>query len=362
MHIKQSLISPNMYDYKCPYSMRPIGITVHNTANDASAANEIAYMKSNYNEVSYHIAVDDKEAIQAIPFNRNAWHASDGESGTGNRRTIAIEICYSRSGGERFIRAEKNAANVIAQLLIKYGWNVDDNVRTHQFYARDKKYCPHRTLDMGWNRFLNMVRAEYNALKNGGTTTTNPSTDKVVYRIRKSWTDVKSQIGAYTNVNSAIQQCPKGYSVFDPNGNIVYTNGANTNKAVYRIRKSWTDVQSQIGDYTNLESAKSQCPEGYSVFDPNGNAVYTKPVTQKGNRYAEDGIFYFNTTVKIRTAPSFNGTDTGICYYAGENVVYHHVILNSNGYNWIEYTRSNGTTGYCAIRDLSTGEMYGHAE
>ena len=42
-------------------------ITVHNTYNDASAENEIAYMIRNNNEVSFHIAVDDKEAVQGIP-------------------------------------------------------------------------------------------------------------------------------------------------------------------------------------------------------------------------------------------------------------------------------------------------------
>ena len=110
MEIKQKLVSSSKYSVKCPYSMTPIGICIHNTANDASAANEISYMISNNNEVSFHIAVDDKEAIQGIPFNRNAWHAGDGGSGTGNRKYIAIEICYSKSGGTRFTNAEKNAA------------------------------------------------------------------------------------------------------------------------------------------------------------------------------------------------------------------------------------------------------------
>lgn len=71
----QSLIDSSKYGVKCPYSMSPKGICVHNTANDAPAKNEISYMKSNNNEVSFHIAVDDVEAIQAIPFNRNVWAA-----------------------------------------------------------------------------------------------------------------------------------------------------------------------------------------------------------------------------------------------------------------------------------------------
>ena len=61
-------------------------IVVHNTANDASAANEIAYMIRNDNSTSFHYAIDDKEIVQGIPENRNAFHAGDGGKGNGNRR------------------------------------------------------------------------------------------------------------------------------------------------------------------------------------------------------------------------------------------------------------------------------------
>lgn len=63
----------SLYKYKCPYSMQAKEICIHNTANTASARNEVAYMNSNSNYVSFHVAIDDKEAVQAIPFNRNAF-------------------------------------------------------------------------------------------------------------------------------------------------------------------------------------------------------------------------------------------------------------------------------------------------
>ena len=47
-------------------------IVVHNTYNDASARDEIAYMISNNAECSFHFAIDDKEVVQGIPLNRNA--------------------------------------------------------------------------------------------------------------------------------------------------------------------------------------------------------------------------------------------------------------------------------------------------
>jgi len=161
MKVIQNLVSTSKYNIKCPYSMTPEFIVVHNTANDASARNEIAYMISNNNQVSFHYAIDDKEIVQGIPENRNAWHAGDG-NGPGNRKGIGIEICYSKSGGKRFEEAEKLAAKFIAYKLNEKSWGID-KVKKHQDFSG--KYCPHRTLDMGWQRFLNMVQAELNKLK-----------------------------------------------------------------------------------------------------------------------------------------------------------------------------------------------------
>lgn len=42
----------------------------------------------------------------------------------------------------------------------------------------------------------------------------------------------------------------------------------------YRIRKEWDEPKTQKGAYKDLENAKKACPEGYSVFDWNGNCVY----------------------------------------------------------------------------------------
>lgn len=134
--------------------MTPEFIVIHNTSNDASAASEISYMKNNKEAVSFHFAVDDKEIRQAVPLDRNAFHAGDGTYGDGNRKGIAIEICYSKSGGARFEKAEENAAELVAYILNKYGWDIT-RVKKHQDFSG--KYCPHRTLDSGWDRFLRKV-------------------------------------------------------------------------------------------------------------------------------------------------------------------------------------------------------------
>lgn len=162
VNIRQNLVNSSKYDIKCPYKMNPEFIVVHNTANDASANNEISYMISNNQKVSYHYAVDDKEIVQGIPEDRNAWHAGDG-NGNGNRKGIAIEICYSKSGGEKFDKAEENAAEFIASKLKEKGWGID-KVKKHQDFSN--KYCPHRTLDYGWDRFLNKIKKYLNETSN----------------------------------------------------------------------------------------------------------------------------------------------------------------------------------------------------
>ena len=146
MEIKQMLVPQSRYDVLCPYEMNPTEITFHNTYNDAPAINERNNVANNSTGTSFHVAVDDKEAIQLIPYNRNAWHAGDGANGRGNRHSIGVEICYSLSGGDRYRKAELNAIKVIRQLMDQFNIPIE-RVKTHQ--ERNGKYCPHRMLDEG---------------------------------------------------------------------------------------------------------------------------------------------------------------------------------------------------------------------
>ncbi|PGK79646.1 N-acetylmuramoyl-L-alanine amidase [Bacillus thuringiensis] len=171
MEIRKNLVSSSKYGTKCPYTMNPEYITVHNTYNDATAENEVAYMIRNDNQVSFHIAVDDKEAVQGIPLERNAWHCGDG-GGNGNRKSIGVEICYSLNGGDRYYKAEDNAAIVVAQLMKQYNIPIS-KVRTHQSWSG--KYCPHRMLAEGrWDSFIERVQNAYSGGSNNVAPTPTP--------------------------------------------------------------------------------------------------------------------------------------------------------------------------------------------
>lgn len=190
MQITRVICPSSKYSIKCPDITKKEGITIHNTANDASAMSEVSYMLGRPDKVSFHAAVDNYRIVEGLDFGRSCFAAGDGRYGFGNAKTINIEICYSKSGGDDFIQAERLCAEYTAYLLKQYGWGID-RVRKHQDWSG--KYCPHRTLDMGWERFLNMVN-EYlggttpinNNVNNDGSdvemkTYQNGSTTEVVY-------------------------------------------------------------------------------------------------------------------------------------------------------------------------------------
>ncbi|MGK9269336.1 N-acetylmuramoyl-L-alanine amidase [Bacillus inaquosorum] len=201
--VVKNLVSKEKYTLKCPNPMVPEYITIHNTANDASAKNEISYMKNNTSSTSYHFAVDDKQVIQGLPLNRNAWHTGDGKEGPGNRKSIGVEICYSKSGGPKYYAAEKLAIKFVAQLLKERGWGVD-RVRKHQDW--NGKYCPHRILDEGrWDEVKAAIAHELSKIGGKSSTTLGSSSGSgTTYKVKKG--DTLSAIAKEHGVSVASLQ------------------------------------------------------------------------------------------------------------------------------------------------------------
>ena len=200
MEIVKMLVPESKYSIKCPHQMKPEFIIIHNTANDASAMAEISYMIGNNNKVSFHCAIDNYRIVQGVAFDRNTWNATDGGNGNGNRKGIALEICYSKSGGERFKEAERLAAEYTAYLLKQNNWGIEKVKKHEDFYPQ--KGCPHRTLSEGWQNFLNLVQSYMvdrpidNNIKSGSDelvrTYQNGSTSENVY----ADTDCTKKIGS----------------------------------------------------------------------------------------------------------------------------------------------------------------------
>lgn len=148
------------------HAMNATTITIHNTGNPKStAANERAWLTNptNNRQASFHIVVDEKEAIECIPLKENAWHSGDG-SGTksGNRTSIGIEICESGN----YAKTLDNAAELVAQMLIERGWGAD---RLRRHYDWSGKICPRLMYDggkwTGWASFKQLVQSKINRKK-----------------------------------------------------------------------------------------------------------------------------------------------------------------------------------------------------
>lgn len=144
----------SQYPLKSPYAMTPAGIVVHNTAGTASAREEAAAMIASAAATSFHVVIDEAEAVECIPFARNAWHAGDGAAGYANRRLIGVEIARSMdTASDRFDQAEANAALYIAHVCRQYGWT---SAQLHQHNWYSSTACPHRT-KTHWQTFLAQV-------------------------------------------------------------------------------------------------------------------------------------------------------------------------------------------------------------
>ena len=145
--------------------MKPEFITIHSTGNPSSTArNERGWLTnpSNTRTASWHICVDEKDAVEAIPLNEVTWHAGDG-NGQGNRASIGIEICES---GNRQKTLE-NAVKLVAKLLKERGWGVD---RLRRHYDWSKKSCPRILMDNNWQGWKDFVKAVEKELKSVQTT------------------------------------------------------------------------------------------------------------------------------------------------------------------------------------------------
>ncbi|MFF2888001.1 N-acetylmuramoyl-L-alanine amidase family protein [Paenibacillus sp. NPDC057967] len=143
------------------YALNATTITIHNTANPTSTArNERNWLTNPSNTVtaSFHIVIDEKEAIECLPLQEVAWHAGDGSSsGSGNRTSIGIEITESGN----YAQTLDHAATLVASMLRERGWGTN---RLRRHYDWSGKNCPRLMNDegdwSGWRAFVASVDAK----------------------------------------------------------------------------------------------------------------------------------------------------------------------------------------------------------
>lgn len=166
---------------------------------------------------------------------------------------LCVDICkrYGKTKLLWLVNKEKTLA---------YKPKADEMLLTvHRWYAN--KSCPG---DWLYNRLGELATTVTQRLGGVGTTPntptpSNPSTGATngLYRVRKSWADTKSQIGAYKSLNNAKNAADKnpGYSVFDSNGKVVYTPGGtptSTSFKPYLVKVTTDELNIRKGAGTNF--------------------------------------------------------------------------------------------------------------
>ena len=141
-----------------PGGVNPCGyITIHETGNAARGADAAAhgsYLNSAAGEaalVSWHYTVDDHAIVQHLPDGETAYHAGDGPKGTGNARSIGVEICVNADGD--FAKARENAASLVRLLMEEHGIPIGHVVQHNHWNGKD---CPYtiRHTSGAWEAFL----------------------------------------------------------------------------------------------------------------------------------------------------------------------------------------------------------------
>ena len=255
--------------YKSAEKFTPVGVVLHSIGTPQPKASALwNYWQNNGSQYVVHYMVDDTEILHCMPDNYKCWHVCS----PGNDKYIGIEMgepsqIHYISGAKFTVSdlaaarayaeaAYRNAVWLIAQLCKKYGWNPYTAIWTHYEVTRQKlsntdHVDPQHLWDgLGMGYSLLTLRRDVAAAMGqsaAAPTPEQPSASGQMYRIRKSWADAASQIGAYTNLDYAKAACKGGYAVFDAAGTQVWPEQEFKPYIVRITAKSGLNVRSGAG-------------------------------------------------------------------------------------------------------------------
>lgn len=216
-------------------------ITPHCVVGQLSAESICGCFTSTSRQAScnYGIGTDGKIALCVEEKNRS-WCSS---SNANDQRAVTIECASDLK--EPYAMNDKVYASLVnlcvdickrngkKKLLwlgnkdktLNYSPKSDEMVLTvHRWFAN--KSCPG---DWLYARLGNLA-TEVTKKLGGSSDSSSTTTTNTLYRVRKTWADSKSQLGAYKVLANAKKKADEnpGYSVFDENGKVVYSGKSTT--------------------------------------------------------------------------------------------------------------------------------------
>ena len=249
MKLVQSILTKNPC-YTAGRKITVKGLMLHSVGCPQPKAS--VFIK-NWNSPSYDSACvhgfidgNDGTVYQTLPWNHRGWHCGSGSKGSGNNTHIGVEMCepacIKYTDGANFTCSDTAAARAVAKrtyeaavelfayLCKQYNLNptADGVIISHREghsrgIASNHGDPEHLWNGLGMGYTMDGFRKDVKAAMGGAGTTELENGGW--YRVRKSWTDAKSQKGAFkvlANAKKCADENP-GYSVYDESGKSVYS-------------------------------------------------------------------------------------------------------------------------------------------
>ena len=185
--------------------------------------------------------------VQTMPWNYKPWGCGSGLKGSCNNGWIQFEICEDGlTNKDYFEKVYEEACQITAYLCNLYNIDPNGTVKVNGVEI-PTILCHADSYDLGFgsnhgdinhwfpkfNKNMNTARARVSEIMgktnpkpeddNKEESTINPPTE--IYRVRKTWKDSKSQIGAYRNLENAKKARDKAgpeYEVYNSKGVSIY--------------------------------------------------------------------------------------------------------------------------------------------
>lgn len=263
----------------------PSGLMLHSIGVGQNKASVIVnnFNKPNAGASVHAVLQEDGTVVQCLPWNYRAWHCG----GSANNTHIGVEMtepdCIRYTQGATFTcsdlsraRAQvagtyKTAVELFAYLCKKFNLDPlkDGVIISHaeghkRGVASGHVDCDHLWNQLGTGYTMDGFRRDVKVAMSGSSSNSGSSSS--------SSSSSNSSSGSSSSSSSS----------------------SPSSSAMYRIRKSWADAASQIGAYSSLENAKKAWKEGYYIFDSNGNIVYPKPLAVGNEVHLVAGATYTN--------------------------------------------------------------------
>lgn len=221
---------------------------------------------------------------QTLPWDHRGWHAG----GSANNTHIGFEICEDDlTDGAYFAKVYKEAVELCAYLCKQYGLT-EKNIICHSEGYKQGVASNHGDV-MHWfpkhGKSMDTFRAEVKALLTTDAKEDDPAQEEApavtypekltsgYYRVRKTWKDSKSQVGAYRilkNAKAAADKNPGTY-VFTNDGVAIYPEKAAETYRIHTVVKGdtlWDIAKKYLGD-------GSRYPEIKTLNDLKSNVIYS---------------------------------------------------------------------------------------